>query len=110
MITKAEKQTLLANGYFLRWLFALVEASGLLESTASAGDGRNLYLEGRRSLALDLLRELEAAQPAGSPSGVPVLTLIQILREQAQSAGNKERNVATRDGTYAELGDEGDAP
>lgn len=102
-MTKEDKILLLETPAFRRWLFSLIQTSGILEATANGSDGRNLYLEGRRSLGLDLLRDLDAAQPVQSPSGLPVLTLIQTLRESVQATPAKETPVANR--PYADLDD-----
>lgn len=107
-IAKADRQTLLTIPAFRRWFFTVLQTSGMFEASATVADGRHLYLEGRRSLALDLLRSLDTAQPEQSPSGLPVSTLIQLLAEQAQSPAIKETPVATRNVLYSEL-DESDA-
>jgi len=105
VIDRADKLTLLESAAFRRFLFAMIQAGGVFETTASAADGRNLFLEGRRSLALEMLRSLDEVQPLPSPSGIPAQTLIQTLREQVQSA-HKETAIDRRDDTYAELRDD----
>ncbi|MGH6613811.1 hypothetical protein [Sphingomonas sp.] len=97
-----DKLTLLENPAFRRFLFELIERAGLFDASASAADGRTLYLEGRRSLALEILRELEDAQPEQSASAIPVLTLIQTLREQVQSRP-KEKRFGRRNSIYSDL-------
>ena len=104
MIDRADKLTLLESAAFRRFLFAMIQAGGVFETTASAADGRNLFLEGRRSLALEMLRSVDEVQPLPSPSGIPAQTLIQTLREQVQSA-HKETAIDRRHDTYAELRD-----
>ncbi|GAA0335437.1 hypothetical protein GCM10009087_52320 [Sphingomonas oligophenolica] len=86
MIDRSDKLTLLENAAFQRFLFAMIEAGGVFEATATMADGRTLFLEGRRSLALEMLRDLDAVQPLPLPGGVPIQTLIQTLRERVQSA------------------------
>lgn len=104
---KPDRQTLLESGAFRRFLLELVQMAGIFESTSTLADGRHLYLEGRRSVALDVLRLFDEVQPVPNPSGLPAATLIQTFRELAQSAPKE----ITRGGTdaYSELGDEGDA-
>jgi len=62
-----------------------IQNAGVFAATANGSDGRNLYLEGRRSLGLEILRYLDEAQPVASPDGIPVLTVMQVFREAAQS-------------------------
>lgn len=109
MIDKDDRLKLMDTPVFRRFLFSLIQSAGIFDATANSSDGRNLYLEGRRSLGLDILRSMDEAQPVQSTSGIPILTLIQMLREEAQSA-SKEKPVGRRNGPYADLGDDdGDA-
>ena len=105
MIDRSDKLTLLENPAFQRFLFAMIEAGGVFDATATAADGRNLFREGRRSVALEMLRDLDTVQPLPNPGGIPIQTLIQTLREQAQSA-HKETGFDRRHDDYAELRDE----
>ena len=105
MIDRADKLTLLESAAFRRFLFAMIQAGGVFETTANAADGRGLFLEGRRSLALEMLRSMDEVQPLPSASGIPAQTLIQTLREQVQST-HKETDIDRRDDPYAELRDE----
>jgi hypothetical protein len=104
MIDRADKLTLLESAPFRRFLFAMIQAGGVFETTATSADGRGLFLEGRRSLALEMLRSMDEVQPLPSPSGIPAQTLIQTLREQVQSA-HKETAIDRRHDAYAELRD-----
>ncbi|QNA85183.1 hypothetical protein G4G27_15140 [Sphingomonas sp. So64.6b] len=105
MIDLSDKLTLMENAAFRRFLFALIRTAGVFETSATAGDGRALYLEGRRGLALEVLRELEEGQGKPSPSGIPVHTLIQTLREEVQSAP-MEKKLGRRNDPYSDLGPE----
>jgi hypothetical protein len=107
VIDKADKQTLLETPAFRRFLFDLIQTSGIFTASTNGTDGRHLYAEGRRSLGLEVLLSMDGAQPVQSPTGIPVLTLIQTLREEAQSAP-KEKPLARRNGPYTDLGDGGD--
>ncbi|MDH7973692.1 hypothetical protein QH494_15985 [Sphingomonas sp. AR_OL41] len=104
MIERDDKLALLKLPAFQRFLFDLIQRAGIFEATANGTDGRNLFFEGRRSLGLEILRDLDEAQPAQLAGGIPVLTLIQLLREVAQSTP-KEKPVARRH-PHAELDDE----
>lgn len=103
MIEKTDKLHLLESVPFRRFLLSLIERGGVFETTAQIADGRHLYLEGRRSLALEILRDFDAAQPLPLPGAIPAATLIQTLHELAQS-GRKE-TVLERRNIYADLGD-----
>jgi hypothetical protein len=99
---KADLVDLLTKPGFRRFLFRAIQTAGIFDATANGSDGRNLYLEGRRSLGLELLREVEAAQPAQHPSGIPMLTLHRILTEEIQSP--QEKPSGRRNGIYNDLG------
>lgn len=105
---KADLADLIERPGFRRFLFRAIQTAGIFDATANGSDGRNLYLEGRRSLGLELLREVDAAQPVPSPSGIPILTLIQVLREEAQSTP-QERPSGRRNGIYNDLDGDGGA-
>jgi len=105
MIDRADATVLIETPAFRRLLFAVIRAGGVFDPAANQADGRHLFLAGRRSLALELLRAFETVQPAQVPGGVPVLTLIQTLGEAAQSAV-KEKASDRRFDAYAELGDD----
>ncbi|QNQ08320.1 Bbp19 family protein [Sphingomonas alpina] len=105
MTDPADKHILLESAAFRRFLFDLIQRAGLFDASASSADGRTLYLEGRRSLVLEILRDLEEAQPDRSAFAIPVLTLIQTLREQVQSQP-MEKRFGRRNSTYADLGPE----
>jgi hypothetical protein len=53
---------------------------------------------------LDILREVESAMPLQSPSGIPSLTVIQVLREEAQSPTPERTKRGRRSDPYTELG------
>jgi hypothetical protein len=106
LIDKPDKMTLMESAAFRRFLFDLIVRGGVFDASATAGDGRGLYLEGRRSLALEVLRDMEEAAPAPSPSGLPIWASIQTLREEAQSPPTKaEKTVGGRNDHYRDLRD-----
>ncbi|MES2055213.1 MAG: hypothetical protein V4564_04665 [Pseudomonadota bacterium] len=105
MTDLTDKLSLLESAAFRRFLFDLIQRAGLFDASATAGDGRTLYLEGRRSLVIEILRSFEEAQPERSISVIPVLTLIQTLREQVQLPPTEKR-FGRRNSTYADLGAE----
>jgi hypothetical protein len=101
VIDRADKETLLANPAFQRFMFWLVQAGGVFDDSWASADHR--YLDGRRGLAIEVLREFEAVQPTRHPSGIPVATSIQLFREAVQTA--VKNTQPGRSGTYDELRD-----
>jgi hypothetical protein len=99
---KADLVDLLARPQFRRFLFRAIQLSGIFDATANGTDERTRFLEGRRSLGLDILRDVDGAQPVQSPGGIPILTLLQVLREGAQSSPQEKPN-GRRTGPYADL-------
>ena len=109
-MTEAEKsdlKRLMGDKGFQVFLYRMVRSAGLF--SVAAQDSRPLeFVEGRRSLALDVLRELEGLQDAPSPDGLPVMTSIQIFLSVAQSA-TKEKDLGRRSDPYRDLSADGDA-
>jgi hypothetical protein len=100
---RGELRRLLADKAFLAFLYRMVRSAGVF--SAAAPDARSLeYIEGRRSLALELLNEVNAAQDQQSPDGLPLWVSIQILVGAAQMA-TKEKSGGRRSDPYRELGD-----
>jgi hypothetical protein len=104
---KADLADLLERPGFRRFLFRVIQNAGIFQSTANGSDTRHLFQEGRRSLGLDILREVDAAQPVPGPSGIPTLTMIQVLREEAQSPTPERTQRGRRSDTYSELTTDG---
>lgn len=94
MISDTDARRLLGMPEFIRFMADLIEAGGVFD--APCADARAMYLEGRRSLALDMLRRLEAAQITQRIDRFPAVTSIQILSEALQSAA-KETRIDRRD-------------
>ena len=103
---RAELQRLMPDKAFLAFLYRMIVKAGLFSTAPINADPR--FYEGRRSLCLDLLAEIEAAQEAPSPDGLPVLSSIQIFLSIAQSAP-KEKNLGRRSDPYRDLSDGADA-
>lgn len=82
-LAKQDCEHLLAQAQFKRFLFRLIQSAGIFSPTTNGSDGRNLdHFEGRRHLGLEILAEVAGAQPVADPEGY--LTLLQVLREEAQ--------------------------
>ena len=106
MIDKSDAAQLMALPAFRRFVFALMQMGGVFSATLTEADGRSMSNEGRRSLVLDVLAELEAHLPKPVMPGFPLSTLIQTLAEQAQSAP-EEKPVGRRRDQYRDLDDDG---
>lgn len=84
IFSQEDAEALLASEEFRRFLFAAIQAAGILGHYAPANGhmGRDLaHFEGRRSLGFELLMLADAGQPEPlrSPEGLATLDLI--LRE-----------------------------
>lgn len=105
---KVDRSHLMTLPAFRRFMtLHAIQMAGIFSATATGSDGRNLFLEGRRSLGLDMLRDLDEAQPIQSPSGIPVLTVLQLLREDAQSNPQEKPN-GRRSSPYRDLDPDAD--
>ena len=83
---KADAQFMLAHVETRRFLFRVIQLSGILSAATDGSIDRHLaYAEGRRNLGLDILAMVELGQPQSHPDGLPILSMIQILREEANS-------------------------
>lgn len=106
---KADREYLMSLPAFRRFLsLHAIQSAGIFSATANGSDGRNLYLEGRRSLGLDMLRDVDEAQPLPAPSGIPVITVLQLLREDAQSTPQEKPN-GRRSDPYSDIRADSDA-
>jgi hypothetical protein len=83
---------LMGRPEFRRFLWRVIQTARIFEPVTDGSDTRYLYHEGRRDLGLELLAECEAGQPAQHPSGTPILTVIQVLREEAQQQPTETQN------------------
>jgi hypothetical protein len=99
---KADLADLIERPGFRRFLFRVIQNAGIFESHGQRVRSAHLFNDGRRSLGLDILREVDAAQPVPGPSGIPTLTLIQVLREEAQSQPPERTNRGRRSDPYSE--------
>ena len=107
---RADLQALLRLPAFRRFLFRIVESSGIAASTYGT-EGHLLYREGARSLGLDILRWVSEAHPTPEHPGVPVNALLTILSEANLTDPTTKENGNGRRRRYdrnAELGDDAD--
>jgi hypothetical protein len=97
---------------FRRFMWRAIQNAGLFDQTGSGKSERDLaYAGGRRDLGLELLADAEQGQPAAHPEGAPILTTIQILREEVNEAkpqGRKKAYDRTADISPDDDGPDGD--
>jgi hypothetical protein len=74
---RADYADLIERPQFRRFCLQMIQLAGIFDVTANGSAERTFYTNGRRSLGLELLRILEAAQPIQGSSGTPTLTMIQ---------------------------------
>ena len=79
---------------FRRFGWRVIQMSGLFYgATTDGSEGRYLLAEGRRQLGLEILAECEKGHPVQHPDGVPLLTTIQLLREEAQQQPKEPKHA-----------------
>jgi hypothetical protein len=106
---KLDLEHLLRQPEYLRFLFRVIQIARIFEPVTDGSDTRHLYHEGRRDLGLEILAMADAAQPVRHESGLPILTAIQVLREEAQKPGT-EKAKRTRYDRREELTPDDDQP
>jgi hypothetical protein len=107
---RLDLEHLLRQAQFRRFLFRVIQSARIFEAVTDGSDTRHLYHEGRRDLGLDILGMVEAAQPARHDSGLPILTAIQVLLEEAQKAAPEKGGRGTRYDRHEELSPDDDQP
>lgn len=103
-LLKADMSWLMQQEQFRRFIFRAIQKAGIFSATNGSDERTHVSL-GRRQLGLELLAECEIGQPAQSGDGTPILTLIQVLREEAQQQP-KERKHAERYSRTDDLDDD----
>lgn len=110
---RADVAFLIERPEFRRFLWRVIQAARIFAATADGSKDRDLsFFEGGRHLGLAILDMVEQGQPAAHSERVPILTLIQTLREEANPPPSErdDEEVRTHDARYdrnAEL-DDGD--
>jgi hypothetical protein len=108
----ADMRHLVTQPQFSRFMWRVIQASGLFARVTDGSRERDLGVaEGARNLGLAILEMVELGQPATHPNGMPILTLLQALREEANpSPSERDDEEGRNDQRYdrnAEL-DDGD--
>lgn len=105
----ADMKFLVAQPQFQRFLWRVIQSARIFTRTTDGSNDRNLdHDEGRRNLGLEILEMVEAGQPVPHPEGQPVLTVFQVLREEATQPQEKSNARSQRFNRTDEL-DEPDA-
>ena len=102
-MTEQEKDMarLMAMPEFHRFLWRSIQSAGILSQATTGADGRDLsFAEGRRSHMFAILSDVETGLPPEQRHPNSIMTLIAVLREEANPAP-KEKKSAT--GRYDEL-------
>lgn len=89
---------LVENPAFRRFLFRIVEASGIC--IPAAKDDTALRYEGKRALGLEILGWVNAALPDATPSAQPLAALHLAIAEELNP--KEKRNVRTSNDRYAD--------
>lgn len=76
---------------FRRFMWRVIQTARIFTRTTDGSEGRILaFDEGRRSLGLEILEMVEAGQHVPHPDGLPILTLIQIMHEEANQPAKED--------------------
>ena len=97
---KGDIQHLLAQPQFHRFFLRAIQLAGFFETATDGSHDGAVERLARRNLGLELLAMVESGQPAQHPDGIPVLTLLQILREEATQPLEKPNVRRTDDDRY----------
>lgn len=87
---KADCDQLIAIPAFRRFLWRSIQMAGIFDPATNGPDDSYLISEGRRRLGFDLLRDVESGLPVSHPQSL--VTLIQVLREEAQTIPQEKQN------------------
>lgn len=99
MTVETDMAELMEMRSFRHFLFRSIQKAGILSTATNGADGRNLdFLEGRRSLGFELLREADLGLPPVARSDLCILTMIAALREEAETPAKPEKKRDRYDG------------
>lgn len=87
---KSDMEFLLQRPEFARFLFRVIQTSGIFSVTTDGAEAVTFRAEGRRQLGLEILDMAEEGQPVAHPGKLPILTVLQALREEAQQPAEKD--------------------
>jgi excinuclease UvrABC nuclease subunit len=96
---------LTAQPQFVRFLWRVIQTARIFDRTADGSNGDCIASIARRNLGLEILEMVETGQPVPHPEGQPILTILQVLREEANQPAGKTHAKPKYDRT-TELDDE----
>lgn len=102
---REDMQLLVQRPEFIRFCWRVIQRAHIFHRTADGSGERNPLIEGRRDLGLEILAMVEAGQPVPHPEGLPILTILRALREEASSPQPGEKTHAKRYNRTAEIYD-----
>lgn len=82
---------------FRRFLWRSIQSAGILSQGTTGADGRDLsFAEGRRSQVFAMLSDVEAGLPVTQRHPLNIMTLIAVLREEANPAPKEKKSATAR--------------
>lgn len=110
-LSREDAEFLLGRPEFKRFLFVAIQSAGVFYQNVSADGrlGRDLsFLEGRRSLGLDLLQMADAGQPEPLRTPTAIATLDAAIREAMNPPSPKDRKRDRKPDRYDDIPGSGD--
>ena len=91
---KADMTALVGQAPFKRFLWRVIQSSGIFSAATDGSEGRDLAVaaQARKNLGLEILSMAELGQPATHPNGQPILTILQALQEEATQPQEKPKH------------------
>jgi hypothetical protein len=102
---KADLQFLIGHPEFARFLFRVIQTARIFETATDGSHDEAVSALARRNLGLEILEMVEAGQLIPHPDGLPILTVMQALREEANPPPQEKQNAKARYDRTAELDD-----
>jgi hypothetical protein len=87
---KLDRQNLVKNPVFIRWLFTELERAGILDPTFHAQEGATQYLAGFRAFGLAMLKDLEADDHT-------LMIALMVERSKSLEKAKNDRHDSTDD-------------
>ena len=82
---------------FRRFLLRSIQNAGIFSQATNGADGRDLsFAEGRRSQVFAMLSDVEAGLPVTQRHPLNIMTLIAVLREEANPAPKEKKSATAR--------------
>jgi hypothetical protein len=82
---------------FRRFVLRVIQMTGFFDTATDGSQHDAAIALARRNLGLEILAMVESGQPAQHPDGIPVLTLIQLLREEANPPPQEKKRDRRND-------------